>query len=406
MINPNEGRDPLAITLGVGSFSVAVLSLLGVGLITLITAYSLLTGNSPAAQSSWTLIVLLLSLAALSIPGVFFGFKHRRAYVANAKVGPPVQAGGLVILFGLVLLSGSWLLRSRGILSWLSPFMHVFAAGIPVLIAIYFVIRRGEPISLTRTWGSFLSGLWLAPLVALIFEITLAIPLLIVIFLGTSNAVDTPGLLEGLAQFPGNPDTLLLEQLNSLLNQPLVVAGILGYLSVVVPIIEEIAKSLGTWFLTRRKLTPSLAFVGGTLSGAAYGLFEALFLAQPGGEWMGLMIGRAGATMMHMFTAGLTGLGIYCGVKERRWGKAALFYAAAIILHGVWNIAALGIGLEDLAQVVANPIVNSDLSRVIAQISSGFLLILTLSAAVGLWKIPGRLRRDQADLEGGSVEPG
>jgi len=383
----------------------AVLTLLGVGIIILITAFTLLTGNSSAAQSSWTLIALLLSLTALSVPGVYFGFKYRRADSVYAKVGPPVQAGVLVLIFALVLISGSWILRIQGILTWLSPFLHVLAAGIPVLIATFVVIRRGERISLTRSWGSFLSGLWLAPLAALILEITLAIPLLIVLFLGTSNALNTPRLLEGLAQSPGNPETLLLEQLNTLLNQPLVVAGILGYLSVAVPIIEEIAKSLGTWFLIRRKLTPSLAFVGGTLSGAAYGLFEAFFLAQPGEEWMALMIARAGATMMHMFTAGLTGMGIYYGVKERRWGKAALFYTAAITLHGVWNVAALGIGLEDLAQIVANPIVDPDLSRVIALISSGFLLIMTSGAAFGLWKIPRRLWRDQGESEGGVVDP-
>lgn len=406
MKNPEAGKDTLAVALGVGSLSVTVLTVLAVGITFLVTVFTLRTGNQASTQSSWTLIVLLLTLIGLSLPGAYYGFNHQRTDGLYAKAGSPILATLLALSFGIVLVGGSWILRSQGILTWLSPIMHVLAAGIPAFFAITFIIRRGEHISLTRTWGAFLSGLWLAPIVALIFEISLVIPLLIVLFIGTSNALDTPRLLEGLAQSPGSPETLLFEQLNTLLNQPLVVAGILGYLSVAVPIIEETAKSLGTWLLIRRKLTPSLAFVGGTFSGAAYGLFEAFFLAQPGQDWMALMVARAGATFMHMFTAGLTGLGIYYGVKERKWGKLALYYAAAIALHGIWNVAALGIGLENLAQVVTNPIVDPELSRVIAYGSTGFLLIMTTGAAYGLWKMPSRLRQDQGESEGGSADPG
>ena len=401
----NQKRDTLASALGVASLSLSVLTLLAVGLIALATAFTLLIGRAAAAQSSWTLIVVLLSMAALSLPGAYFGLTRRPRTALDQSGISPVRIITLVVSFGIVLLLGTWILRNASFLLWLSPVLHILAAALPVLTSVMLILKRAEPFSQIRAWGSFLSGLWLAPLFALILEISLAIPLLVILFVSSADTLNTPQLLESLSQSPGNPETLVFEQLNSVLEQPLVIAGIVGYLSLAVPFIEEIGKSLGTWFLIRRKLTPSLAFVGGTLSGAAYGLFEAFFLAQPSGEWASLMIARAGASLMHIFTAGLSGLGIYYGVRERRWGKFVLLYAAAIALHGVWNFAALGLGLEELAQIVAEPVIKAGPRNIITLVSMSVLLLMTTGAAFGLWMIPPSLRGSQAESGGGTLDP-
>jgi hypothetical protein len=405
MNSSSQRRDALASTLGVASLSLSILILLAVCLIALVTAFELLAGRSTTTQSSWTLIVVLLSMAALSLPGAYFGLTRPPRTPLNQSGISPVGIATLLVSFGIVLLLGTWVLRNASFFVWLSPVMHILAAGLPVLTSAMLILKRAEPFSQIRAWGSFLSGLWLAPLFALILEISLAIPLLIVLFIGSADTINTPQLLESLSQSPGSPEILVYEQLNSVLKQPLVIAVTVGYLSLAVPIIEEVGKSLGTWMLVRRKLTPSLAFVGGTLSGAAYGLFEAFFLAQPGGEWASLMIARAGASLMHMFTAGLTGLGIYYGVRERRWGKFVLMYAAAIALHGVWNFAALGLGLEELARIVAEPVIGAGSRNIITLVSTGALLSMTAGAAFGLWTIPARLRGSQAELEGGTLDP-
>ncbi len=390
----NPKRDALASSLGVASLILSMLCLLAIGVIAIVTAFALLAGRSPAAQSSWTLIVVLLSMAALSVPGAYFGLTRNPRTPLDPSGITLVRLTTLLVSFGIVLLIGTWIEGTRGFLVWLAPVLHILAAGLPVLVSAMLILMRSDPFSQVRVWGSFLSGLWLAPLFSLILEVSLAIPLLIVLFIGSADALNTPQLLESLSQTPGSPETLLFEQLNGVLNQPLVIIGILGYLSLAVPVIEEVGKSLGTWFLIRRKLTPSLAFVGGTLSGAAYGLFEAFFLAQPGAEWVSLMIARAGASLMHMFTAGLTGLGIYYGVRERKWGKLILLYTAAFALHGVWNFAALGLGLEELARAVAEPVIAAGARTILTGVSTVTLLVLTAGAAYGLWTLPARLRRE------------
>ena len=56
-------RDSLALALLIGSGSVFLLSLLGSGIILLFAGISILIGNPEAAQSSWTLCILLFCLA-------------------------------------------------------------------------------------------------------------------------------------------------------------------------------------------------------------------------------------------------------------------------------------------------------------------------------------------------------
>jgi hypothetical protein len=109
------------------------------------------------------------------------------------------------------------------------------------------------------------------------------------------------------------------------------------------PLIEETAKSLGVWLVSGRIRSAAEGFALGALSGAGFGLVESLLVsATPDSDWAGTLAVRGASSMMHIFTAGLTGWGIASARLNRKAWHALLGYAAAMAIHGLWNAAAVG----------------------------------------------------------------
>jgi RsiW-degrading membrane proteinase PrsW (M82 family) len=181
------------------------------------------------------------------------------------------------------------------------------------------------------------------------------------------------------------------------LSQPVIISLFLFYLGILVPVIEEIIKAIGLLPLLHRSISEAEGFLGGLLAGAGYGLFEAFYLGQPGPGWTALMVARAGATMMHMFTAGLTGLGFARAKREGHIKPFLQNLMIAIGLHALWNFAAvlMGIGmLSDLTeQVSIDPTIGLVLSI------SGALVLIGLSLLAFQ-----RLRRLPSSLQGIELE--
>jgi hypothetical protein len=211
-------------------------------------------------------------------------------------------------------------------------------------------------------------------------------------------------------QIMTNPDQWLdpqtYEGALQILGQPSVVLIILGYVMILVPLIEEAAKTMAIWPLLRRRLSPASAFIGGAIGGSAYGLFEALFLTQPGPAWTTTMIARVGATMMHSFTAGLTSWGLNQAVIHRKWGTLGRAYLGAVLMHAFWNGVALVISFGSIAG--ENLSFNLTPSMINMINLSGVVLLTLLSciALAGLIGIPRRLARDLEQTElYASLEP-
>ena len=133
------------------------------------------------------------------------------------------------------------------------------------------------------------------------------------------------------------------------------------------------------------------AFLGGALGGAGYAFFESLFLPQPGEEWAITMVARAGTPLIHAFNTGLVCWGLAEGVRRRRWLLAAGAYVLAVGLHGMWNLAAIGIGLASIgAESSASSLGPSLMKR------------CGLFGAVGIVRAYGRFT-GRADLASGQV---
>ena len=122
------------------------------------------------------------------------------------------------------------------------------------------------------------------------------------------------------------------------LSNPKVLALAIGYIAVLVPLMEEIVKPIGVWLFARQIPTPAEGFVLGALSGAAYGLVESLGVSNvSGADWVTLVAARMGTGLLHIGASGLMGWGIVSMVQERRYLRGLLAYLGAVSLHGVWN---------------------------------------------------------------------
>ena len=135
----------------------------------------------------------------------------------------------------------------------------------------------------------------------------------------------------------------------------------------------------------------SYAFLGGALGGAGYALFESLFLPQPGEDWAITMVARAGTPLIHAFNTGLVCWGLAEGVRRKRWLFLAGTYILAVGLHGMWNLAAIGIGLSGLGIESEAGALDPALMNAVGYLGLLGLLGLTVGSFAGLIWLPARL---------------
>ena len=296
---------------------------------------------------------------------------------------------------------------SAGILP-LVPVAHIAAGVLPAFLFLSVALgsaRRGggaittRPVIGSLAWGG-LGGVGLA----MVLEVILVL-VAVVGFVLWMSAKD-PELIRKLqadvlqkVQESGDLNQGLSE-LMPYLTSPLVMLGILGGIAVVVPLLEEGVKSLAVPLvaLTGRSLTRLDGFLLGAAAGAGFALFEGvmngiLTLSVPGG-WAPLMAARAGTAAIHCCATGLAGLGWEAVLTERRWARGVGLGAAALALHGVWNLLAGAqtlLGLRDLGSTGgAAPGGQSPLTLLLV----GFMGLVWVGAVLILALLPRRLARD------------
>jgi hypothetical protein len=304
-----------------------------------------------------------------------------------------------LVLLPLTVIMGHYAFELGHYPNLLGPPAHILTALIPALVVVTIVRRHGPFHSPRRVWGQFLTGLWAIPFASLLFEILLLIPTVITIVVVLfSSGVGHEFIINMM-----NPDQWLepqaYESLLQILNQPMIILIILSYIIILVPLIEEAAKTMAIWPLLRRHLSPASAFIGGAIGGAAYGLFEALFLTQPGPTWTTTIIARIGATTMHSFTAGLASWGLNQAMTKRNWGTLGRAYLTAVLMHAVWNGIALGISFGGIAAENQSIHLTPSTLGIINVGGVVLLTMLSVVALIGLIRTPRRLAREQDQTE-------
>jgi hypothetical protein len=328
------------------------------------------------------------AIGALGAPAIYWGVKGP-ADRAVRRTGPLWILA--LLLYPLALVLGVLAFEVGTFPRILGPFAHILAAGAPVLLVVSIAISRGPLFSARRRWAHFLAGLWVTPPLSLVLEFFALVSIGILMIVGLTLSPDGQTLLQELIVLELSSESELLDLATRLITQPVVILLGVGLLSGAVPLIEELLKSLTIWPLLMRPMTAGQAFLGGTLGGAGYALFESLFLPQAGDEWVITMVARAGTPLIHAFNTGLVCWGLAEGVSRKRWLFFGGTYILAVGLHGMWNLAAMGIGLSGLGVESGPGYLDPSLMSTIGYLGLLGLLGLAVGSLAGLIWLPARL---------------
>ena len=345
-----------------GSFGQLLISLLGMltglggAVLFAITAVTVL--SDPAAAREQLNGILTLAWGGLLVAAICLtsALLAMRALMGRA---PLMQTGKRSLAFASLLLL-AWpavLLLSRTAansnLAWLFlPPLLIAVVGIPVLW-LTTAARSGLPAeSAQRRWGVASFGLVISP--ALIVLLQFAVLFLALAVFG-AWLIGQPGMLDKLQSLvqsftlESDPNQVLW-LLQPYLERPGVLAAGLIFISGLVPLMEELLKPLGVWFLAGRRLTPAAGFSAGVLSGGMFALLESLgYLASASADgFIVFALARTGTVLLHITTAGLVGWGLGSAVSEGRYLRLGLAYLGAVLLHGVWNAAGILPALTEL----------------------------------------------------------
>jgi hypothetical protein len=336
---------PSALQFGLSSIA-ALLALAG-GLSMLLLGMMGAFLPFPASQGFQGVTVFMLAASSiftglLLLPSAWYSLQRLLGHPERAQAPHSWRISVFGWLFSLVVVIGVGYFVSvqSGLLAYFLPALHVLAVGLTAALIFSIGSRKLVVGSNQRFWGVFASGLMLGPFLILLIEGSILLVLLVV---AIASLASVPGLMQQLLaiaeQMQTSPQAAeeLLAVLRPYLSSPLVIYTVLAFTAGMVPLVEELFKPIGVWLLFSRPLTAAQGFTAGMLSGAGYGLFESLSLANGGDGWAFLVIARSGTTLLHIFTAGLVGWGLALAFSKGKYLNLALAYLAAVTLHGLWN---------------------------------------------------------------------
>ncbi len=300
------------------------LVILAIALVSIVTTIQKIRGKAKTVKSTdnkwliWSfagfvLVFILAALASLASPEL--------KSIALAVLGVPGIAIPVFMLLGIgaSYQKGANLKRDSGILTFSigisTPFILLMEALALLFLMIVFVIMLfGEP-EFADLFSAILSN---------------------------------PESLQ-------NDPVSFLSEFDALFNLPNLMGWLLLVVAGIMPLIEELFKTLGVWLLKVRNPDPAESFRIGLLSGGGFALFEGLLSvyslqlnALGFAEWAGLILGRFGGSLLHILAGGIIGLAIGRFWQNRKFGPLVLAYLAAWLLHAAWNALALFGGVNPL----------------------------------------------------------
>lgn len=245
-------------------------------------------------------------------------------------------------------------------LTWIFlPILTLFVIAPPIWL-LFGIGTKG--IELGPRWRVFSIlgiGVTLGPFIMIVLE--LVVLLSIVIITSITIAIRQPLLFQELSrigkiiQNETDPE-VVLGMLAPYIANPIVIASIIGYIALLVPMIEEMFKPLAVWIFATKIETPAQGFAMGMLSGAAFALIESLNASGDGSaSWSLIVTIRAGTSLLHMTTSGLMGWGIVSAFREKKIMRLAAAYLSAVCLHGIWNASAIGVGISSIGELIDKP---------------------------------------------------
>ena len=390
-----DWRSILLVIFGLGGAILAISSAIGILIFIAVNENFLAQMNTPVLASV-LIASTLIAIGLLLLPVAWLSVKRLRGWDFDSFNLPPLRPWAWVvipILWLLVLALATLFYKAPGA-SWYVPFLHFLSIALPVYLVIRIATNRISLGSSQRAWGVFSIGLTLSPFLAIIGEVAMFVLGIIgvAVYLGLNpdKALETERLVQQINQAP-NLDRLVYV-VGPYLKNPLTLIGALSFLSFLVPIIEESAKSLGVWLASDRIRSPAQGFALGVLSGAGFALVESLSASLTADNTWALTLAiRAITSGMHMLATGLVGWGIAYARLEKRYFRLVGMTLLAMSLHAVWNAGVVFTILGGVRTMLAMPSFDF-LGTAMTIGGAGLLVILIVGMFVALFAINRRLR--------------
>ena len=390
-----DWRSILLVIFGLGGALLAFSSAIGI-LIFIAVNENFLTQMNTPVLASVLIASTLITIGLLLLPVAWLSIKRLRGWDFDSFILRPLRPWAWVvipILWLLVLALATLFYKAPGA-SWYIPLLHFLSIALPVYLVIRIATNRISLGSSQRAWGVFSIGLTLSPFLAIIGEVAMFVLGIIgvAVYLGLNpdKALEAERLVQQINQAP-NLDRLVYV-VGPYLKNPLTLIGALSFLSFLVPIIEESAKSLGVWLASDRIRSPAQGFALGVLSGAGFALVESLSASLTADNTWALTLSiRAITSGMHMLATGLVGWGIAYARLEKRYFRLVGMTLLAMSLHAIWNAGVVFTILGGVRTMLAIPSFDF-LGTAMTIGGAGLLVILIVGMFVALFAINRRLR--------------
>jgi hypothetical protein len=360
-------------------------ALVGGGLLALTLLVGLLSDGSLGQDTTLPAASMAAVAFVLGGAAVYHGWAGWRG--RPSRPFPPKSARWWWLALGAAVAAGAVVVRLQALPALLLPPLHVVAMALPPLILVALTASVLRP--RRESWRTMIAGLAGGGLVGM--------PLTV---LAEGALVIAVGLLIGAAFMAsaGGPERIadLLEQLQDpamlgdprrmmeLVLNPVIVVGVAGVAGFAVPLIEEVLKTLAVGIGSAfTRPDPARAFVWGVAGGAGFAIVENLFSGNLSGQtgWAAIAMSRMAASTLHCFTGGLVGWGwgqVWARGQVRRFVAS---FAGASILHGLWNLVAVGVAL---APAFAASRGNQGVWAIVATVAPVAGLLLLVGVGLGL----------------------
>ena len=274
-----------------------------------------------------------------------------RGLLQAARAFPHVLVFAILFFIALLLGLGALSIQNfvRGapgatITALVFPPWHVIAASIPPIAFLAYAAHRlgatsgARALLVSVSWGAL--G---ATSLGILIEILIAAGFVVVAAVAVSLTPGSRSLIEQLqSQLALARATGDYSAIAGWMNDPAVMAIVLLYAAVLIPLVEEALKTLVVAFVDPRRTRLADALLWGMGAGAGFALFENLFNGSAAlSVWALTIILRIGATIMHVANGATMGRGWYAARVERRWSRLFIAYIVSVFFHAAWNAAAL-----------------------------------------------------------------
>jgi len=266
----------------------------------------------------------------------------------------------LALIFGSVILGGIIAYTEIAWLAWIMlPILTLFVIVPPIWLLFGIGTNGIELGPRWRVFGILGLSMSIGPLIMIVLEGVLLLGMIIVGIIMV--AILHPALFQEILSL-GNilkqetSEEVILKLLAPYISSPILIATAIGYISLLVPLIEEAFKPLAVWIFAKKIESPAQGFALGILSGAAFALLESLNASGDGSvSWPVIVSVRAGTSLLHMTASDLVGWGIVSAFREKRILRFFAAYFGAVSIHGLWNACAVGAGLSVIGEAIGKP---------------------------------------------------